>query len=101
MDRERIARDFMLTGIQEWGQSKGDRAKATKSYLESAGFNVEQSGYPIFGGMFPKQPITGPDGEAAHQWLHETLRGLKRGEFNSECRQLQEAAEKRAAAAVG
>jgi hypothetical protein len=87
-----IAAKFMLRGIQEWGQSDTERAETTAAYLKAAGFNVEPSGYPVFGGMFPQQAIKGPDGEAAYSWLDETLSSMQRGEFNNEVMQLAEAA---------
>jgi hypothetical protein len=95
---DRIANTFMLRAVQDWGQSTQERAEATAAYLKAAGFDVEPSGYPIFGGMFPQQPIKGKDGEAAHAWLAGVLKNLKRGEYNSEIEQLNAAIEQRAAA---
>lgn len=86
--RERAAKDFLMLGIQEWGQPDTERARATANYLTEAGFQVEASGYPIFGGMFPQQPIKGPDGEAAFKWLKDVLDKLQRGKFQTEVAQL-------------
>lgn len=88
---DRIANNFMLRGVQDWGQSTQERAEATAAFLRAAGFDVEVSGYPIFGGMFPQQPIKGKDGEAAFKWLDGVLRTMKRGEYNSEIEQLNAA----------
>lgn len=66
-----IAREFMLLGVQHWGQSKEDRAAATKAYLGLAGFS---------------------EGPEADQWLKSVLAGLRRGEFNDEVAQLEAAA---------
>jgi hypothetical protein len=73
MDIERISRNFLLQGIQHWGQTAEQREKATRDYVEAAGLQ--------FG--------TGKTDE----WLNDVLKNLKRGEFNSEARQLQVAIE--------
>ena len=96
---DRTANTFMLRAVHDWGQSDKERAEATAAYLKAAGFDVEPSGYPVFGGMFPQQPIKGKDGEAAHAWLTGVLKNLKRGEYHSEIRQLNEALATRKAAA--
>lgn len=77
MDIERISRNFLLQGIQNWGQTAEQREKATRDYVAAAGLQ--------FG-----------SGEA-DVWLNDVLKDLKRGEFNSEARQLQAAVEARAA----
>ena len=85
---DHIAQKFLLLGIQEWGQTNEKRADVTAQYLRAAGFDVEPSGYPVFGGMFPQQAITGKDGSAAHLWLHDVLDNLKRGNLQNEVEQL-------------
>jgi hypothetical protein len=79
MDIERISRDFLLMGIQYWGQTAEKREEATRAYVAAAGLK--------FG-----------TGEA-DRWLNVVLANLQRGEFNSEARQLQAAIEKQKAAA--
>lgn len=97
MNNEKIAEAFMLMGIQEWGQSNEKRAAATAVYLTAAGFNVEPSGFPVFGGMFPQQPIKGPDGESAHAWLDGVLSAPGwRGRFQDEVKHLVAALDARA-----
>ena len=91
-DDEAAAKDFLLMGIQEWGQSEDERARATARYLFDAGFEkITASGYPIFGGMFPQKPIEGPDGTEAFEWLNGILNNLKRGRFEDEVQQLTDA----------
>ena len=71
MADDRTAHTFLLQGIQHWGQTAEQREKATRAYVEAAGLT--------FGS------------EEANEWLDGTLKNLRRGEFNSEVRQLQEA----------
>lgn len=79
MDIERISRNFLLQGIQHWGQTAEQREKATRDYVAAAGIK--------FGT------------KEADDWLNGVLQKLQRGEFNSEARQLQAAIESRRAAA--
>jgi hypothetical protein len=89
---EAAAKRFLLRAMQEWGQTDKERAEATADYLRAAGFKVIPSGFPVFGAMFRTQKMRGQDAEAAYAWLHGTLEGLRRGEFNSEVEQLRKAA---------
>ncbi len=79
MDIERIARDFLLQGIQHWGQTDEQRNAAARAYVEAAGLR--------FGSV------------EASNWLADVKQKLVRGEFNSEGRQLQAAIEARKAVA--
>ncbi len=84
-----IAQRFMSSGVCDWpNQKHKEKQKATADYLRAAGFDVEPSGIPVFGGMFRQQPITGPDGEAAWEWLDGVLKGMKRGKFEREVEHL-------------
>jgi hypothetical protein len=84
MDDKSIAEKFMCFGVCEFGQSAEEKAVVTTNLLKTAGFNVEPSGFPVFGGMFPMQPIKGPDGEAAFAWLRDVLGTMRRGHFEDE-----------------
>lgn len=80
----------MLQAIQEWGQSEEERIKAVQDFIDEAGFDAKAQGWPVFGGIWSK-PCIGKDGEAATEWLKSVTDNLKRGEYNSEVRQLEEA----------
>lgn len=80
MDIERISRNFLLQGIQHWGQTAAQREKATRDYVVAAGIK--------FGT------------KEADDWLNGVVGNLQRGEFNSEARQLQAAIEARKAKAA-
>jgi alpha-N-acetylglucosamine transferase len=75
---DRVAHRFLLQGIQLWGQTAEQREKATRDYVAAAGL--------MFGS------------KEANEWLAAVLKNLRRGEFNSEVRQLQEAIYARRAA---
>jgi hypothetical protein len=79
MDIERISRNFLLMGIQHWGQTAEKREEATREYVSAAGLK--------FGS------------KEASEWLAGVRKSLLRGEFNSEARQLQSAIEARKAIA--
>ncbi len=89
--KEEIATKFMLQGICEFGQTEEERANATANFLKEKGFDVEPSGFPVFGGMFPQQKILGKDGDEAYEWLKGILGSLQRGKFEHEVKQLTEA----------
>lgn len=84
------AENFLLQGIQDWGQSDAKRAKVTAEYLKAAGFNVEPSGFPVFGRMFPHLQIKGEHGASAQAWLTYVLENLPRGRFQNELRFLSD-----------
>lgn len=70
MSDDRVAHTFLLQAIQHWGQTEQQREKATRDFVEAAGVKF-------------------PSHEAV-KFLDGVTRNLKRGEFNSEVRQLQE-----------
>lgn len=85
-----IAVKFMLQAVQDWGQGEGDRIAATQALLDAAGFDAKASCGPVFGAIWPK-PCSGRDGEAATAWLKQLTETMERGEFNSECAQIDAA----------
>jgi len=90
-DNDDVATKFLMHGVQDWGQAHEHRQQATTAYLTAAGFDVEPSGVPVFGAMFPIQKIVGKDGEAAFTWLKETLAAMPRGKFEREAEHLSNA----------
>lgn len=72
---DRVAHTFLLQGIQHWGQTGEQREKATRAYVAAAGL--------MFGST------------EANEWLAGVLKNLRRGEFNSEVQQLQDAIDAR------
>lgn len=92
-----VANVFMLQGIQEWGQTDEARIKAVQDLLDASGFDAIATCSPVFGGIWPK-PCIGSDGVAASEWLRLLTKNLKRGEYNSEVRQIEEAIAARKAA---
>lgn len=75
---DRVAHTFLLQGIQHWGQTAEQREAATRAYVAAAGLK--------FGS------------DEANKWLAEVIKNLRRGEFNDEVHQLQEAIRVRKAA---
>lgn len=96
MSSDNAARTSMMKAICEWGQPEAERVAAVQGALDAAGFNAKATCWPIFGGIW-KSPCEGPDGEAATTWLRELTDNLKRGEYNSEVRQVREAIERASA----
>lgn len=94
MNNNRVANNFMLDAIQEWGQPEEKRIAAVQAVVDAAGFNARATCFPVFGGIWPRG-CEGPDGEAATQWLKNLTTKLKRGEYNSEVRQIVEAIDAR------
>ena len=91
-----VASAFLLTAIQDWpGQTTEQKQAATTAYLKAAGFDVEPSGIPVFGAMFPQQPIKGPDGKEAFDWLRRTLESMQRGKYENEVEHLSRAISER------
>ena len=78
-----VAKQFMLRGVQEWGQSEEDRIKATQAVLDVAGFDAQATCGPLFGGIWRKT-CTGKDGEAASAFLKNLTDTLRRGKFEEE-----------------
>lgn len=72
------ARTFLLTGIQDWGQSAADREQAMRDYVNAGRF--------VFGSR---------EGNA---WLDGVIAKLRRGEFNDEVEQLVTALNQRSIA---
>lgn len=68
---DRVAHNFLLQGIQHWGQTAEQREAATRAYVEAAGLK--------FGST------------EANEWLAGVLRTLPRGKFESEVEHLQAA----------
>jgi hypothetical protein len=62
------ARNFLLRGIQDWGQSAEQREQATRDYVNAGRY--------VFGSR---------EGNA---WLDSVLAKLRRGEFNNEVEHL-------------
>lgn len=81
MAEDRVSHTFLLQGIQHWGQTAEQREKATRDYVEAAGLRFGSN--------------------EANEWLSGVLKTLRRGEFNSEVRQLQDAIAERHAIAKG
>ena len=84
----RTATKFMLRAIQEWGQPESERIAAVQDLLREARFDATSTCFPVFGGIW-KSACAGPDGEAATVWLQNLTDNLRRGEFNSEVRQIE------------
>lgn len=91
---DRTANIFMLQAIQEWGQSESERLSAVQELLNAAGFDAVATCWPVFGGIWQKT-CTGKDGEEATTWLQALTDNLKRGEYNSEVDQIEQAVKKR------
>lgn len=91
---DRAANIFMLQAIQEWGQSESERLSAVQGLLNAVGFDAVATCWPVFGGIWQK-PCTGKDGEEATAWLKALTDNLKRGAYNSEVSQINEAVAQR------
>lgn len=65
---EEIARTYLWLGIQQWGQTAEQREKATRAYVEAAGFK--------FGST------------EANEWVMGVVQNLRRGKFETEVEQL-------------
>lgn len=72
---DRVVENYLLQGIQHWGQTAEQREKATRDFVEAAGLE--------FGTV------------EACKWLDGVLHNLRRGEFYSEVNQLQAAIDAR------
>ena len=70
---DRVAKEFLSLGIQHWGQSDVERAKATDAYLRAAGFNLKD------------------DHEAAGKWLEGVIAKMPWGKFEREAEHLEAA----------
>jgi hypothetical protein len=96
MSTEKVAKLFMLQGVQDWGQPRSERERAVADYVRAAGFDVEPSAVVVFGGVVTD--FKGPDAEPAKEWLLNTLTAMPRGKFENEIEHLVSALNARAGA---
>lgn len=87
---ESVAAIFMLEAIQEWGQPEDTRIAAVQNVLDVCGFEATAKGWPVLG-MIWSAPCEGKDGDDATEFLSRLTKRLKRGEMQSECRQVEQA----------
>jgi len=73
-----VAERFLSLGIQSWGQSDVERAKATDDYLRAAGFDLATQS------------------KEAGAWLDEVIDGMPWGRFENEAEHLEAALKRRA-----
>ena len=87
-----VCKCFMLWAVQEWGQDDAKRLGAVQDLLTAAGFDAVATCAPVFGGILPRsRPCTGPEGEAATQWLRSMLEDMPRGKLEEEAAHIQRA----------
>ena len=79
----RTAKNFILQGIQDWGQSDAQRIAAVQAVLDDAGFKATATCGPVFGRIWPT-PCIGPDAEKATAWLKLLTSTMARGKFEIE-----------------
>ena len=85
-----VAQNFILSAVQDWGQSKQERIAAVQALLDEAGFRATATCWPVFGGIWGK-PCDGDDAEEATEWLRRLTDTMPRGRFEGEVGHIEDA----------
>lgn len=97
---EAVARHFLMTAVQEWGDADKAKVAAVQEVLDVAGFKAAATCFPVFGAIWPK-PCEGTEAAEATAWLKELVDTMRRGNAHDEIAHIEAKIRERIKAKAG